>query len=456
MLNISLNSVSKYIDQSKYKSYRHLAQRKHTSYLPWILAGMFFVFFFSMFLPWTQNIRSTGWVTTLNPYDKPQNIQALIGGQINKWHVKEGDVVQAGDTIMTLTEAKAEYLDPDLLANTKEQQNAKIKSAEAYISKRSFLQDQLSSLEALQNSKLEQIAIKQIQLDLEFASLEQELIAAQTKATNARNQLARMEEMYNKGIKSLTDLESKRLSNREGDAKLIAVQNKLTKLENEKLNLDQQQSLAIADYNQKVSKIESEIQSTDSYRFSLLGESNKLQSKYNQLSQRQNAYVITSPISGRITKILKNGIGEFVKSQDNIATIVPLEYQRAVELYVTPIDMPLMQIGKKVMLQFDGWPAIVFSGWPNNSFGTFSGSVFAIDNDISENGKYRILVVEDDQEKPWPDLVRIGSGARGLLLLNNVKVYYEIWRQLNGFPPDFYDSEKPKAVKNKAPLRTIK
>ena len=456
MLNISRVSVESMIDHSKYKSYDKLKTRTHAKYLIKIFIGLFIVFLLGMFLPWTQNIRSSGKVTTLNPYDKPQNIQPLIGGRIDRWYVKEGDDVMVGDTIAILTEAKAEYLDPNLLNNTKVQQDAKLRSADAYIEKAKFLREQLISLKELQDSKLNQLTIKNEQLDIEINSVEQDLVAAQTYAENAGNQLTRMEEMFSKGIKSLTDLETKRLSNREADAKLLSVQNKLNKLRNEKLNIGQDRLLTTSDYNQKVSKLESEIQSADSYRFSLMGESNKLESKYNQIQQRQNAFAITSPISGRITKILKTGIGEFVKAQDDIATIVPKTYQRAVELYIEPVDMPLMKIGKEVRLQFDGWPAIIFSGWPNNSFGVYDGKVFAIDNDISENGKYRILVIEDNQEKDWPDLIRIGAGARGLLLLNDVRVYYEIWRQLNGFPPDFYEPSELKDIKNKAPLRKVK
>ena len=456
MLNISHKSIAKYIDESKYESFKHLKRRRHAKYLPRILVALFIVFVACMFLPWTQNIRSTGQMTTLNPYDKPQNIQSLIGGRIDKWQVKEGDLVEVGDTILILSEAKAEYLDPDLLANTKEQQNAKLRSVEAYNEKRRFLISQLSALKELQKSKIQQLEIKQQQIDIEITSVEQDLLAAEIYAENATNQLGRMETMYDKGIKSLTDLESKRLSKREADAKLLSVTNKLNKLSNDKLNISQERLFTMADLNQKTAKIESEIQSTDSYKFSLEGESNKLQSKYNQLKQRESAYVITSPIAGRITRILKNGIGEFLKAQDDIATIVPIDYQRAVELYVEPIDMPLVGVGEEVRLQFDGWPAIIFSGWPDNSFGTYSGEVYAIDNDISDNGNYRIIVVENDEEKQWPALIRIGSGARGLLLLNDVKVYYEIWRKLNGFPPDFYEKTKTKQVKNKAPIRKIK
>ncbi len=456
MLNISEKSVNALIDRSEFKSFSNLAKRSSTNWLLKLLTFLFLLFIFSMFLPWTQNIRSRGVVTTLNPYDKPQNIQALIGGQIKDWRVKEGDIVSAGDTIVFLREAKADYLDPDLLANTKEQQTAKDRSADAYLTKRNFLLEQLEALNTLQSSKLNQLSIKQKQIILELETLNLELEAAKTYCENASKQLIRMQKMFDQGIKSLTDLESKRLSKREADAKVLSIENKIVKAKNEQSVLDQEVDFVNSDYEQKTAKIEGEIRSADSYRFSLEGESNKLQSKFNQIQQRQNSFVITSPIDGRITKVLKNGIGEYVKEQESIATIVPINYQKAVELYIEPNDMPLIVEGKKVRLQFDGWPAIVFSGWPDNSFGTFGGEVFAIDNDISENGKYRILVVEDDSEKLWPNLIRIGSGARGLLLLNDVSVYYEIWRRLNGFPPDFYIPEKSKEFKSKAPLRKVK
>jgi hypothetical protein len=150
------------------------------------------------------------------------------------------------------------------------------------------------------------------------------------------------------------------------------------------------------------------------------------------------------------------GIGEVVKEGEDILTIIPSDYQLAVEMYVEPRDMPLMKKGQRVMVQFDGWPAIVFSGWPNSSVGTFAGQVFAIDNYISKNGKYRILVSETADETAWPQEVRVGGGANTITLLNEVKVGYELWRQLNGFPQDYYDLEKVEDVKNKAPLRKIK
>jgi hypothetical protein len=41
----------------------------------------------------------------------------------------------------------------------------------------------------------------------------------------------------------------------------------------------------------------------------------------------------------------------------------------------------------------------------------------------------------------------MGSGTKGWVMLDNVAVWYEIWRQLNGFPASLY--EAPKDVKEK-------
>ncbi|WP_240731490.1 hypothetical protein [Hymenobacter radiodurans] len=66
-----------------------------------------------------------------------------------------------------------------------------------------------------------------------------------------------------------------------------------------------------------------------------------------------------------------------------------------------------------------------------------------IDN-IDSQGQYRVLVTPDPNTEAWPDPLRVGSGVYGWALLNDVPIWYELWRQLNGFPPNFVG--KPKAV----------
>ena len=121
-----------------------------------------------------------------------------------------------------------------------------------------------------------------------------------------------------------------------------------------------------------------------------------------------------------------------------LVEIVPDKIQYAVELFVRPVDLPLVAKGQKVRFLFDGFPAIVFSGWPNASYGTFGGKIVAVENSVSVNGKFRVLVAEDPDDKPWPYQLKVGTGANGIALMKNVPVWYELWRNVNGFPPDYY------------------
>ena len=121
-----------------------------------------------------------------------------------------------------------------------------------------------------------------------------------------------------------------------------------------------------------------------------------------------------------------------------IVEIVPGHVQYAVEIFVRPVDLPLLDKGQKVRFMFDGFPAIVFSGWPEGSYGTFGGLISAIESSVSDNGKFRVLVAEDPLDRKWPPELKMGTGASGFALLKDVPVWYELWRNINGFPPEYY------------------
>jgi len=164
----------------------------------------------------------------------------------------------------------------------------------------------------------------------------------------------------------------------------------------------------------------------------------KLESELTNYEIRNRLYYIRAPQNGYINKAIQAGIGQTFKEGDQLVNIMPSNYQPAVETFVRPIDLPLIRMGEEVRIQFDGWPAIVFSGWPNISYGTYGGKVVAIETFISDNGKYRILLAPDPNDQPWPKDLRVGSGASTLALLDDVPIWFEVWRQLNGFPPNYY------------------
>jgi multidrug resistance efflux pump len=204
-----------------------------------------------------------------------------------------------------------------------------------------------------------------------------------------------------------------------------------------------------AKYRDEISKAESDKFSAMTSMFETEVDVTKLQTQSANYSIRNGMYVITAPQDGQITKARKTGIGEMVKEGDMIVEIVPVNIKYAIELFAEPMDLPLLAIGQKIRFIFDGFPAIVFTGWPAASYGTFGGRVAAVETSVSSNGKFRLLVVEDPAEKPWPRQLRMGGGANGIALLKDVTIGYELWRNINGFPPEYYKPMQGNELKDK-------
>jgi hypothetical protein len=159
-------------------------------------------------------------------------------------------------------------------------------------------------------------------------------------------------------------------------------------------------------------------------------------------------YTILAPQDGQVMDIQKSGIGEIIKEGDKLLQIVPMGADPALEMFIRPVDQPLVAQGQEVRIIFDGYPAIIFSGWPEQSFGTFTGKIVAVENNVTQNGLFKVLVTQDPEDKPWPPSLRMGTGASTITLLNDVPLIYEIWRRINGFPPEFYQEITPKMQKD--------
>jgi multidrug resistance efflux pump len=438
MLNISHNRITGKVDLSRYESFSKVASMSSSRTLAKILVGFLLLFIVIMFIPWTQNITARGLLTTLKPDQRPQTLHSVIAGRIEKWYVQEGDYVQRGDTVLFISEVKDDYFDPNLLSRTEQQIKAKEMSQQSYVEKASALNNQIEALKEMRRLKKEQAHNKVEQARLKVIADSIELEAAKTNFSIAERQLIRMQELYDEGLKSLTDLESRTLKLQEGQAKLIGYESKLLSTKNELINAKIELAAIENEYQDKLAKANSERFSALSSQFNADADLAKLNNQYMNYSVRTGMYYITAPQNGYITQAIKTGIGETIKEGTPIVSIMPSDYELAVEMYVKPMDLPLIRIGQEVRFMFDGWPAIVFSGWPNVSYGTFGGKVVAIDNFTSKDGKYRLLIAPDPNDTPWPEAIRIGSGANGFALLKDVPIWYELWRQINGFPPDYY------------------
>ncbi len=449
MLNISHNKHNHTLDLSKYKAARKILDKKHYTYFNRFLQVFTIILVIILFLPWTQTIQGIGYVTTLTPEQRPQTIQSPIPGRVEKWYVREGDHVNKGDTILFISEVKTEYFDPLLVEITEKQVLAKTNSVASYAQKVTALTNQIEALQNERVLKLEQAENKRIQALLKIKSDSIDFEAAKTNLSIAERQYERTLALQQEGLKAVTDVEEKRLKLQETQAKLVSQENKLLASRNELINAQIEINRLGAEYADKISKAQSERSTALSNQFDSEAAVSKLENDRTNYDIRDDMYYIRAPQDGYITKAIIGGVGETFKEGQPLVGIMPSKYDLAVETFVRPIDLPLIHEGEKVRIQFDGWPSIVFSGWPYNSLGTFGGEVVAIERFISANGKYRILLAPDPDEEPWPEALRAGSGANTLALLEDVPIWYELWRQLNGFPPNYYTPDTSSAQTDK-------
>lgn len=441
MLNISHNQLNKKVTIKGYKSYGKAFERKHSNFFNKFIGGFSIFAVIILFLPWTQNVSADGYVTTLTPDQRPQTIQSQIPGRIEKWHVKEGDFVKKGDTILHISEIKTEYQDPQLVERTRRQRDAKNNSVLSYKQKVIALENQLKAIENERQLKLAQSKNKLQQAHLKVKSDSIDLSAAETNYKIAEIQYQRSVTLQKEGLKAMTDVEEKNIKLQGTQAKLISQANKLMASKNDVINAEIEINRISASYADKISKAQSEKFTALSKQYEAEVETSKLDNTTSNYEIRNSLYYITAPLNGYVNKALRAGIGETFKEGESLVGIMPVNYDLAVETFVEPFDLPLIHKGERVRIQFDGWPAIFFSGWPNASFGTFAGRVVAVETFISSNGKFRVLIAPDSAETPWPKNVRVGSGAYTIALLEDVPIWYEVWRKLNGFPPNYYSPE---------------
>lgn len=292
---------------------------------------------FLIYAPWVQTATGRGQVTTLNPNERRQDINALVTGRIEQWYVRDGSAVKKGDPIVRIAD-----IDPQLI-------------------------------ERLQSER---------------GQIAAQLAAARSALETARLDERRMRELFEAGLAARRDFEAAQIRVAERQGQVAAAEAALNRAD-----------VGLA---------------------------------------RQSSQILRAPRDGFIQSLNAGDVATYVSAGDVLATFVPQSSERVVEVFIDGRDVALVRPGDKARVMFEGWPAVQFSGWPSVAVGTFGGIVAAVDQSAQIDGRFRVLIREDKSEKHrWPEerFVRFGAKAQAWVLLETVPVGYEIWRQLNNFPP---------------------
>lgn len=150
---------------------------------------------------------------------------------------------------------------------------------------------------------------------------------------------------------------------------------------------------------------------------------------------RQKTQIIKAKVNGIFFRRLTGEASVVVQNGQALAEIIPDTNSRVVALMVDGNDIPFLKVGQIARIQFEGWPAIQSPGWPSLAVGTFGGRVKFIDPTDNGKGLFRVMISPIER---WPSLTYLRQGvlANGWVQLGRVPVWFEIWRQINGFPPE--------------------
>ncbi|MEQ8412257.1 MAG: HlyD family efflux transporter periplasmic adaptor subunit [Erythrobacter sp.] len=310
-----------------------------------ILFGFIAAVGFLIYVPWVQTTSGQGVVTTLNPNERQQEINALVSGRIEEFYVRDGSSVKKGDPIARIAD-----IDPQLVER----------------------------------------------LESERQQVEIQLQAARNALATAEIDERRMAELFREGLAARRDYEQA----------MIRVE---------------QMRGAVAEAQASLNRTQVSL-------------------------SRQSSQLVTAPRDGFIQSVNAGDVATIVNAGDPLVTFVPQSAARVVEIFVDGRDVGLVKVGDKARIQFEGWPVVQFSGWPSQAVGTFGGIVTAVDQSAQPDGRFRVLISEDKSDPhPWPKerYARFGASVRAWILLETVPVGYEIWRQLNNFPPELPAGAEP-------------
>ncbi len=381
-----------------------------------------------VFVPWQQAVPASGQVVAFDPVQRRQFVEAPIEGRIVRWGVVEGSRVEAGAMLVEISDNDALLVDRMEL-----EREAIVGVREAALEKAASLRRKIEQLELTRDR-----AIAAAQSKVQVAR-DKVVVAARTlEANEAAEQTAklnfeRQSTLNEKGLSSRRNFELAQLKELQTVAAVNEARAGLSAARNSQIAAEAEREKVRADAQAKVADARASLQQAVSDERKAAGELIKIDVRL----ARQATQVVRAPANGFVLRVVARQGTEMVKAGDILMELVPESERNVVELWVDGNDAPLVAPGRKVRLQFEGWPALQFIGWPSVAVGTFGGEVLVVDASDNGRGDFRALIQPDIDSPPWPEqrYLRQGVRANGWILLDRVSLGFEIWRQFNGFPP---------------------
>jgi multidrug resistance efflux pump len=394
------------------------------------LVGIFLVLMILLgFTPWQQNVGGLGRVVAYAPLERQQTVEAPVEGRVAQWWVREGTKVKAGDKLAEITDN-----DPEILRRLEAEYQTLLGRIATIEARVGAVEIQLRMAEQSRDMAVSAAESRVRMAEERLRAARQALDAADAGLATSQLNFDRQQALLAKGLTSTRNFELARLEQTQRRTEVERARAALKAAESEVDAVRADRRKTGADAASSVEEARADLNKSREELAYAQAEKLKLETRLN----RQRTQIVTAPRDGTVLRLAVSSNAEMVKAGDPLAVLVPDTQERAVELWVDGNDAPLITQGRKVRLQFEGYPAVQFSGWPEVAVGTFGGVVSLIDATDNGQGKFRLLILPDpDDPQPWPSerFLRQGVRTNGWVLLNQVPLGYELWRIFNGFPP---------------------
>ncbi len=391
----------------------------------WIVGVSFFVVM-SFFLPWTQTVATEGNLVFDDPMDRMMPLAMAEDGRLAAWRVREGDAVKQGDTLALLEETKTEYMDPNVLSNTVLGRDAKSSAVDGYRQKMQALEIQIQQA---QTAMPLQIAAAWRKVRADSAKYQ----AAALEARYASLQAQRADSLYRWGALSRLEWEQRQTKAQEARSKA-----EFTEQDWQSARLYARSKSA--EWQEKVAKLRSERASAAADMASAQDALADAEIEVGGIRGRQRNRALLAPRDGFVVQLSYVAPGASVKKDQPLLYLAPEGAPVVVMSKVRPFDVPLLSVGDSALCALDGWPILQIPGWPRSSVGLFSAKIRYISSQADADGMFAVVL---EPTEKWPTNARPGTHVTATLLLNDVPMWFELWRQFNGFPANGPGEPKP-------------
>jgi adhesin transport system membrane fusion protein len=305
------------------------------------------------------------------PSSKVQVIQNLEGGIVSEIFVREGQIVDKGDTLLRLDDTRflsnQGETEADRLAlvarierlSAEAEGRAPILAEEIMRDAPRLAEDEL----ALYRSRQQRLQGEQRTLGEQLRQKEQELAEFRSKAAQYRSSLGLLQQELNMSQPLVA-------SGAIAEVEMLRLRRSAVEMRGSL----EATNLAIPRAEAAMAEIKSKMQESEvTFRSDALKELNETRTQLQKITATSVAIqdkvtrtTVTSPVRGVIKQLKVNTIGGVVQPGSDMLEIVPLDDSLLIEAKVRPQDVAFLHPGQKAMVKFTAYDYTIYGGLKAN------------------------------------------------------------------------------------------